>query len=90
MTAKTTGGIFALTLAAAIAAMAASIVPASAEFFGCKDPHTTVSYSSRPLYNSFHAQSSRHYARDYSVTRTRHAAYSTSSTSGRRYSEQWR
>jgi hypothetical protein len=36
-----------------------SAAPASAEFFGCNEPRTKVSYSSRPAYSGHYAPASR-------------------------------
>jgi hypothetical protein len=46
-----------------------SVAPASAEFFGCNEPRTKVSYSSRPAYSSHYAQ----------APRQRHTSYSSQS-----------
>jgi hypothetical protein len=64
------------------ALVAGSVAPASAEFFGCNEPRTKVSYSSRPT--AYRTQ----YARTYVAPRQRHASYS--SQSGRRVATQWR
>lgn len=64
------------------ALVAGSVAPASAEFFGCNEPRTKVSYSSRP------AAYRAHHARTYVAPRQRHASYS--SQSGRRVASQWR
>jgi len=64
------------------ALVAGSVAPASAEFFGCNEPRTKVSYSSRPsAYRT-------HYARAYIAPRQRHASYS--SQSSRHVASQWR
>ena len=63
MTLKAIGlGIMAGALCVAMA------TPAAAEFFGCKDPHTTVTYSS---------SSSRQAFARYESSRTSHGYYST-------------
>ena len=69
-----------LIVAAAI--VVGSVAPASAEFFGCNEPRTKVSYSSRPAYSGHYAQ----------APRQRHTFYSSQSyrrvaTQGR--SSQW-
>ncbi|MDO8875146.1 MAG: hypothetical protein Q8M24_17775 [Pseudolabrys sp.] len=43
-------------LVVAAALVAGSVAPASAEFFGCNEPRTKVSYSSRPAYSGHYAQ----------------------------------
>jgi hypothetical protein len=74
------------------ALVAGSVAPASAEFFGCNEPRTKVSYSSRPAAYRTHdarAQFARaQFARAYVAPRQRHASYS--SQSGRRVASQWR
>ena len=60
--------------------LAGSVAPASAEFFGCNEPRTKVSYSTRaPAYRS--------YARAYDAPRQQHASYYSQS---RRVASQWR
>lgn len=69
------------------ALVAGSVAPASAEFFGCNEPRTKVSYSSRPAaYRTHYARAQ--FARAYVAPRQRHASYS--SQSGRRVASQWR
>jgi hypothetical protein len=74
------------------ALVAGSVAPASAEFFGCNEPRTKVSYSSRPTAYRTHdarAQFARaHSERVYVAPRQRDASYS--SQSGRRVASQWR
>ena len=61
--------------------IAGSVAPASAEFFGCNEPRTKVSYSTRaPAYRS--------YARAYDAPRQQHASYYSSQS--RRAASQWR
>jgi hypothetical protein len=76
-------------LAGAVALAVAGIAPASAEFFGCKDPHTKVTYS--PGYypkrhNSW--SGSRDYSNAYATARPRHSIYA-SSRSDRHYRPNW-
>ena len=69
------------------ALVAGSVAPASAEFFGCNEPRTKVSYSSRPAaYRTHYARAN--YARAYAAPRQRHASYS--SQSSRHVASQWR
>ena len=68
MTLKTIGlGILAGALCCAV------VTPASAEFFGCKDPHTKVTYSSSSSRQAFARYSTSHASHDYSQRRTRSA-----------------
>lgn len=68
-------------LTVAVALLAGGVAPASAEFFGCKEPRTTVSYSSRPsAYRTHYAHAP--------APRQRYATYS--SQSHRRMASQWR
>ena len=68
MTLKTIGcGVLAGALCAAI------VTPASAEFFGCNEPHTKVSYSSPSSRQAFTRYSTSHASREYSPRRTRSA-----------------
>jgi hypothetical protein len=69
------------------ALVAGSVAPASAEFFGCNEPRTKVSYSSRPAAYRTHDARAQ-FARAYVAPRQRHASYS--SQSGRRVASQWR
>jgi hypothetical protein len=69
------------------ALLAGSVAPASAEFFGCNEPRTKVSYSSRPTAYRTHSARAQ-FARAYVAPRQRHASYS--SQSGRRVASQWR
>lgn len=62
--------------------VAGSVAPASAEFFGCNEPRTKISYSSRPA--AYHMN----YARAYAAPRQRHATYSSHSNRG--VASQWR
>jgi len=62
--------------------VAGSVLPASAEFFGCNEPRTKVSYSS-PRPSAYRTS----FTRSYAVPRQRHAAYS--SQSQRRFASQW-
>ena len=59
------------------------VMPASAEFFGCNEPRSKVSYSSRPAYSSHYAQAPRQRYTTYSSQSYRRVA-----TQGR--SSQWR
>ena len=83
MTLKTIGlGILAGMLCGAM------VTPASAEFFGCKDPHTTVTYSSsssRQAFTRYYAGRAGHDY--YSTRRTRHAGLFAPVS--RRSSERW-
>ena len=68
MTLKTIGlGIAAGLLCGAL------VTPASAEFFGCKEPHTKVSYSSSSSRQAFTRYSTARASHDYSARRTHHA-----------------
>lgn len=68
MTLKTIGwGILAGALCAAIA------TPAAAEFFGCNEPHSKVSYSSSSSRQAFARYSTSHVSREYAPRRTRSA-----------------
>lgn len=58
-------------LAGCLALSVFGVAPASAEFFGCNEPHTTVSYS--PGY--YPHRSASHSVRQYSAKRLRQAAY---------------
>ena len=69
-------------LVVAGALVAGSVAPASAEFFGCNEPRTKVSYSS-PRPGAYRTSSTRTYA----APRQRHATYS--SQSNRRFASQW-
>ncbi len=65
-------------LAGTVALSVAGIAPASAEFFGCKEPHTKVTYS--PDYypkrhNSW--SDARDYRNSYAAPRPRHTIYSS-------------
>jgi hypothetical protein len=51
-----------------------SAAPASAEFFGCNEPRTKVSYSSRPAYSGHYAQASRQRSASYSSRSYRRVA----------------
>lgn len=68
-----------LTLAAAL--LVGGVAPAKAEFFGCNEPRTKVSYSSRPAYSG-------HYAQAPAAQRQRYAP--PSSQTHRRMASQWR
>jgi hypothetical protein len=65
-------------LVVAVALVVGGVLPASAEFFGCNEPRTKVSYSNA-AYRS-------HYARAYAPPRQRRVTY----TSNRRMASQWR
>ncbi|KQY98007.1 hypothetical protein ASD45_18650 [Pseudolabrys sp. Root1462] len=68
MSLKTIGlGILAGALCAAM------VTPAAAEFFGCKDPHTKVTYSSSSSRQAFARYSTSHTSHEYSSRRTRSA-----------------
>ena len=54
---------------------AAGVAPASAEFFGCKEPHTKVTYSQGYLPR----QSASRNPHSYAAGRAHHAAYSSHS-----------
>jgi hypothetical protein len=58
-------------LAGGLALIAVGVAPAFAEFFGCNEPHTKVTYS--PGYYP-HRSASRS-IRHFSAQRSRHAAY---------------
>ncbi len=76
-------------LAGCLALMAAGIAPASAEFFGCKDPHTKVTYS--PGYypkRSDTRADTRDYRNPYAAPRSRHTIYS-SRRADRHYRPTW-
>jgi hypothetical protein len=75
MSAKTFG-----LLAVVATLVAGSVAPASAEFFGCNEPRTKVSYSN--------AAYRGHYAQAPSSSRQRYAA--PSSQNNRRMASQWR
>ncbi len=69
-------------LAVVAALVAGSVSPASAEFFGCNEPRTKVSYSSsRPAYGG-------HYAQAPAPRQQRYA--SQSGMTHRRVASQWR
>lgn len=66
----------------------ALVTPAAAEFFGCKDPHTTVTYSSSSSRHAFaRYDASRASHTSYSMRRTRHA--SLFAPVSRRSNERW-
>ena len=67
-------------LAVAAALVAGSVAPASAEFFGCNEPRTKVSYSSSNYRG--------HYAQAPAPRQQRYT--SQSSQSHRRMASQWR
>lgn len=69
-------------LAAAAAIAAYGVAPASAEFFGCKEPHTKVTYS--PGYFGAKRSSNR-YTHEFAAQRSRHAQ-----PSYRRQPDRWR
>jgi hypothetical protein len=71
-------------LAGSLALLAAGVAPASAEFFGCKEPHTTVTYSPGYYPHRPVARNIRHF----SAPRSRHAAYSMRRVD-RRYRTDW-
>lgn len=58
-------------LAGSAALIAAGVAPASAEFFGCNEPHTKITYS--PGY--YPHRSATRSIRHFSAQRSRHAAY---------------
>jgi hypothetical protein len=66
----------------AAAIVVGSVAPASAEFFGCNEPRTKVSYSSRSAYSGHYAQAPRQRSTSYSSRSYRRVA-----TQGR--SSQW-
>lgn len=72
----------------AAALCGAFVTPAAAEFFGCKDPHTTVTYSSSSSRQAFaRYDASRASHASYATRRTRHA--SLFAPVSRRSSERW-
>ena len=92
MAAKNTGlGVLALAavLAVALTATVAGVTPASAEFFGCKTPRTTVSYSSRPYSAAPRARSS-HYTHEFAAQRSRPVTYSPRRSQRSRRHDGWR
>jgi hypothetical protein len=58
-------------LAGSLGLIVTAVTPASAEFFGCSEPHTKVSYS--PGYYPQHA--APRYSRHYTPQRSRHTAF---------------
>lgn len=52
----------------------AMVTPASAEFFGCKEPHTKVTYSSSSSRQAFARYSSTRTGHDSATRRTHHAS----------------
>jgi hypothetical protein len=84
MAAKRIGlGVFALAAVLAVAGVA----PASAEFFGCKEPHTKVSYS--PGYFA-PKQSTSRVTHEFAAQRTRHATFSSRPAARGYRSDRWR
>jgi len=82
MSLKTIGlGIVAGALCCAL------VTPASAEFFGCKEPHTKVTYSSSSSRQAFTRYSSSRTGHDYATRRTHHASLFASFS--RASSERW-
>ena len=80
-----------VTAVAAFALTTVGVVPASAEFFGCKEPRTTVSYSSRPHYSP--APRARHttrYTNEFAAQRSRHVTYSTRPAYRSHRTDRWR
>ena len=65
-------------LVGAVTLVIASVAPASAEFFGCNEPRTRVSYSSPRAYSGHYAQATR-----------QQRTYQTSQNH-RRMASQWR
>ena len=76
-----------LGMALALPLTLAGVTPASAEFFGCKTPHTTVTYTtSRPLYSPVpRARYSTRYTHEFAAQRSRRVIYS----SRRKYRRQY-
>ncbi|MCW5693562.1 MAG: hypothetical protein KIT48_14475 [Pseudolabrys sp.] len=72
---------------AAGALCAALVTPASAEFFGCKEPHTKVSYSSSSSRQAFTRYSASHGHYAYAPRRAHHAGLfaPASRSSGQRW-----
>jgi hypothetical protein len=78
-------GVFAMATVLTVTGVA----PASAEFFGCNEPHTKVTYSSRPLYSPApRAQYTTHYTHEFAAQRSRHTTYAQPRTNRRSY-ERW-
>jgi len=90
MAAKSTRlGVLAVASVLALPLTLAGVAPASAEFFGCKTPHTTVSYSSRPLYSPApRARATSRYTHEFAAQRSRHVTYSPRRTQRRQY-DRW-
>jgi hypothetical protein len=90
MAAKSTRlGVLAVASVLALPLTLAGVTPASAEFFGCKTPHTTVSYSSRPLYSPApRVRSTSRYTHEFAAQRSRHVTYSPR-RSQRRHYDRW-
>ncbi|MCF8478408.1 MAG: hypothetical protein K9G60_15375 [Pseudolabrys sp.] len=92
MASKSTGfGVLALAAVSAVAltATVAGVTPASAEFFGCKEPRTTVSYSSRPYSPAPRAHAGR-YTDEFAAQRSRHVTYSPRRSYRNTRSDGWR
>jgi hypothetical protein len=78
-----------LSLMLGVTLSAGAVAPASAEFFGCKTPHTTVSYSSRPFYSPApRVRTTTRYTHEFAAQRSRHVTYS-SRWSHRRQYDRW-
>ncbi len=81
-----------VTLILALTLTVAGVAPASAEFFGCKTPHTTVTYTSRPVYTYSsrkpRVRYSTRYTHEFAAQRSRHVIYSPRRTHRRQY-DRW-
>ena len=81
------------TLALVLVLTVAGVGSASAEFFGCKTPHTTVTYTSQPLYSPAprvhtRARYSTRYTHEFAAQRSRHVTYSPRRSHRRQY-DRW-
>jgi hypothetical protein len=85
--------VLAVTLFAGFAATLGGIAPASAEFFGCNDPHPhRLLYSSTQSYSVPSHRQTRRSSFDFSDRRTRHTSYHAnySERGSRRVADRWR
>jgi hypothetical protein len=86
---STTFGVLAVASVLALPLTLAGVAPASAEFFGCKTPHTTVSYSSRPLYRlTPRIRTTTRHTHEFAAQRSRHVTYSPRRSHRRQY-DRW-
>ncbi len=85
---RRTLGVLAGCLALASALIVAGAAPAAAEFFGCKEPHSKVSYS-RGYAPQRHAASDDNRAY-WAAQRSRHANYSEQRSDRRARPDGWR